>query len=177
MALISSESITLMVNGTLQSEFLTMFCPTRFTYSVTTGSLMNLVLFSISAAYWRPILISESVEYQFPTPRPPISRLPTELTSSMLPDLTFSSWLPGSTSTGVGAAAAALASLSFLLSLGGPHGFLPVSGSSAQPLISVVLSVVLLSVELLSLVVLVPVLGAGVEVGWVEVPDWPCATG
>src|ERR1035441_8774328 len=33
MALISSESITLMVNGTLQSEFFTMFWPTRFTYS------------------------------------------------------------------------------------------------------------------------------------------------
>src|ERR1017187_9364161 len=36
MALISSESITLMVNGTLQSEFFTMFWPTRFTYSTTT---------------------------------------------------------------------------------------------------------------------------------------------
>ena len=50
MALISSESMTLMVNGTLQSEFLTMFWPTRFTYSVITGSVMKWVLFSISMA-------------------------------------------------------------------------------------------------------------------------------
>ena len=97
MALISSESITLMVNGTLQSEFFTMFCPMRFTYSSTTGSVMNLVLFSISSAYCLPILISLSVEYQLPMPRPPMSRLPTALTSSMLPGFTFTIWLPGST--------------------------------------------------------------------------------
>src|SRR5664279_1374718 len=97
MALISSESITLIVNGTLQSEFLTRFWPMRFTYSVTTGSVMNLVLFSISEAYDLPILISVSVEYQFPMPRPPISRLPTALTSSILPGFTLIFWLPTST--------------------------------------------------------------------------------
>src|ERR1700692_1204475 len=97
MALISSESMILMVNGTLQSEFLTMFWPMRFTYSVTTGSVMNLVLFSISEAYILPILISPSVEYQLPTPRLPMSRLPTALTSSMLPGFTLIFWLPGST--------------------------------------------------------------------------------
>src|SRR3984957_21221311 len=32
--------------------------------------------------------ISVSVEYQFPRPRPPISRLPTAFTSSMLPGFT-----------------------------------------------------------------------------------------
>src|SRR6478752_4051513 len=69
----------------------------RFTYSVTTGSVMKRVLFSISEAYPLPILISVSVEYQLPIPRPPISRLPTALTSSMLPGLTLIFWLPGST--------------------------------------------------------------------------------
>src|ERR1700733_8066321 len=34
------------------------------------------------------MLISVSVEYQLPRPRPPISRLPTALTSSMLPGFT-----------------------------------------------------------------------------------------
>src|ERR1035441_2841653 len=96
-ALISSESMTLIVNGTLQSEFLTMFCPTRLTYSRTTGSVMNFVLFSIWEAYILPILISPSMEYQLPIPRPPISRLPTALTSSMLPGFTLIFWLPGST--------------------------------------------------------------------------------
>src|SRR5580700_5780381 len=95
MALISSESMILMVNGTLQSEFLTMFWPMRFTYSVITGSVMNLVLFSISMEYILPILISVSVEYQLPTPRPPMSRLPTALTSSMLPGLILIISLPG----------------------------------------------------------------------------------
>src|SRR5579863_4433650 len=97
MALISSESMTLMVNGTLQSEFLTMFWPMRFTYSVMTGSVMNLVLFSISIEYILPILISVSVEYQLPMPRPPMSRLPTALTSSMLPALILPISLPGAT--------------------------------------------------------------------------------
>ena len=74
-----------------------MFCPTRFTYSSTTGSVMNFVLFSISMAYILPILISVSTEYQFPIPRAPISRLPTAFTSSMLPGFTLTFWLPGST--------------------------------------------------------------------------------
>src|SRR5579863_431576 len=107
MALISSESMTLMVNGTLQSEFLTMFWPMRFTYSVITGSVMNLVLFSISEAYILPILISVSVEYQLPMPRPPISRFPTALTSSMLPALTCFISLPGATTFSGSTAAAA----------------------------------------------------------------------
>ena len=85
-----------MVNGTLQSEFLTMFWPMRFTYSVTTGSVMNLVLFSISVAYILPILISVSFEYQLLIPRPPMSRLPTAFTSSMEPVFTPAHWLPGS---------------------------------------------------------------------------------
>ena len=37
-ALISSESSTLMVNGTLASELRTRFCPMRFTYSAMIGS-------------------------------------------------------------------------------------------------------------------------------------------
>jgi len=85
------------VNGTLQSEFFTMFWPTRLMYSSTTGSVMNLVLFSISMEYILPILISVSTEYQFPIPRAPMSRLPTALTSSMLPGFTLIFWLPGST--------------------------------------------------------------------------------
>src|SRR5271155_2587510 len=92
MALISSVSMTLMVNGTLQSEFFTMFCPIRLTYSVITGSVISFVLFSISSAYPLPILISPSVEYQLPTPRPPILRVPTAFTSSMLPALTCTSF-------------------------------------------------------------------------------------
>src|SRR5271157_2022768 len=121
MALISSESMTLMVNGTLQSEFLTMFCPMRFTYSVTTGSVMNLVLFSICAAYILPILVSESVEYQFPTPRPPISRLPTAFTSSMEPGFTFTFWLPGSIT---------LSGLTVLAGISPPTGVVPGAGLS-----------------------------------------------
>src|SRR3569833_1047419 len=69
----------------------------RFTYSETTRSEKKRVLFSISVAYILPILISVSVEYQLPRPLPPMSRLPTALTSSMLPGLTFCFWLPTST--------------------------------------------------------------------------------
>ena len=87
----------LMVNGTLQSEFFTMFWPTRFTYSLMTGSVMNFELFSISMEYILPILISVSTEYQLPIPRAPISRFPTAFTSSMLPGFTLIFWLPGST--------------------------------------------------------------------------------
>ena len=62
--------------------------------------------------------ISQSVEYQLPRPRPPMLRLPTALTSSMLPDLTLSRSLPGS-AMGMGwLAAATFASfLAVLLSL------------------------------------------------------------
>src|SRR5580692_9984988 len=97
MALITSESMILIVNGTLQSEFFTIFWPTRFTYSTITGSVINLVLFSISEAYILPIFISVTTEYQLPRPRAPISRFPTALTSSMLPGFTLIGWLPTST--------------------------------------------------------------------------------
>lgn len=68
----------------------------RFTYSVTIGSVMKRLLLSTSAAYDLPILISVSVEYQLPNPRPPISRFPTAPTSSMLPFLILAISLPGS---------------------------------------------------------------------------------
>src|SRR5208283_2058303 len=87
MALISSESMILMVNGTLQSEFFTMFWPTRLTYSTTTGSVMRWADFSISMEYCLPVLISQLVEYQLVTPRPPMLRVPMESTSSSLPFL------------------------------------------------------------------------------------------
>src|SRR3984957_851019 len=87
MALISSESITLMVKGTLESEFLTMFWPTRLTYSTITGSVTMWADFSISMEYCLPVRISQSVEYQLPMPRPPMLRVPTALTSSSLPGL------------------------------------------------------------------------------------------
>src|SRR5271169_5405760 len=88
MALTSSESITLMVKGTLASEFFTRFCAIRFTYSTTTGSFTNLTLFSSCMAYDLPMRISVSVEYQLPMPRPPISRVPTAFTSLTLPCFT-----------------------------------------------------------------------------------------
>src|ERR1039458_430929 len=111
MALISSESITLMVNGTLQSEFFTMFWPTRFTYSVTTGSVTRCADFSISIEYCLPIPISPLTEYQLPRPRPPIVRVPMASTSSSLPFLMcgFRS-SPGDGRTSVLAAVVAVAS-------------------------------------------------------------------
>ena len=47
-----------------------------------------MLLFSTSSAYYLPILISVSVEYQLPTPRSPMLRSPTASTSLMLPFLT-----------------------------------------------------------------------------------------
>src|SRR5580704_7801497 len=91
MALISSESMTLMVKGTLQSEFLTMFWPTRLTYSTMTGSVTMWADFSTSMEYCLPLRISQSVEYQLPMPRPPMLRVPTALTSSSLPGLMWGS--------------------------------------------------------------------------------------
>src|SRR5579863_3453141 len=145
MALISSESITLIVNGTLQSEFFTMFCPIRFTYSSTTGSVISFELFSTSSAYCFPILISPSVENQLPIPRLPMSRLPTAFTSSMLPALIGIIWLPGSitlfTSTGPaqspptgvvpGSGSSTLSSLSFFLSFLSSLFFVSHGGSCA----------------------------------------------
>ena len=87
MALISSESMTLMVKGTLASEFLTRFWPTRLTYSTMTGSVTRWADFSISIEYCLPTRISQSVEYQLPMPRPPMLRVPMAFTSSSLPAL------------------------------------------------------------------------------------------
>src|SRR5580700_9158271 len=83
--------MTLMVKGTLQSEFLTMFWPTRLTYSTTTGSVTRWADFSISIEYCLPALISQLVEYQLPRPRPPMLRVPTASTSSSLPFLMWGS--------------------------------------------------------------------------------------
>src|SRR5580704_3403698 len=79
--------MTLMVNGTLQSEFLTMFWPTRLTYSTMTGSVTRCADFSISIEYCLPMPISPLTEYQLPRPRPPMLRVPTASTSSSLPFL------------------------------------------------------------------------------------------
>src|ERR1039457_3992935 len=49
-ALTSSESSTLMVKGTLASEFRTRFCPTRLTYSAMMGSSIILAWRSTSCA-------------------------------------------------------------------------------------------------------------------------------
>src|ERR1700692_3253734 len=91
MALISSESMHLMVKGTLQSEFLTMFWPTRLTYSTMTGSVTRWADFSISMEYCLPVPISQLMEYQLPMPRPPMLRVPTALTSFSLPGLMLGS--------------------------------------------------------------------------------------
>src|ERR1700722_11314010 len=115
MALISSESMTLMVKGTLQVQFLTMFWPTRLTYSLMTGSVTMWADFSISMEYCLPLRISQSVEYQLPMPRPPILRVPMAATSSSLPDLIWgSSASPGDGRTSVLVSALTLAAASLL---------------------------------------------------------------
>src|ERR1700761_387094 len=115
MALISSESMTLMVKGTLQSEFLTMFWPMRLTYSVMTGSLTMWADFSISMEYCLPMPISPLMEYQLPRPRWPMSRVPMASTSSSLPFLMWgSSASPGDGRPSV-LGAAFLASLALAL--------------------------------------------------------------
>src|ERR1700756_3351316 len=104
MALTTSESITLMVNGTCASELRTRFWPIRFTYSVTTGSRTSFEVASTSCAYCLPMRISVSSEYQSPGPRPPTLRLPIALTSFLLPScLTLLS--SGCSTTGGGASA------------------------------------------------------------------------
>src|ERR1700722_15771623 len=142
MALISSESMTLMVKGTLASEFLTRFWPTRLTYSTMTGSVTRWALFSISIEYCLPTRISQSVEYQLPRPRPPMLRVPMALTSSSLPALMcgFSS-SPGEGMESVLALADAAA---FFISSGvGPgaglgRGARPMVGSGTSGLVWVV---------------------------------------
>src|SRR5208283_4912535 len=100
MAFTTSESMTLMVNGTCASELRTRFWPMRFTYSFTTGSWTSFTLFSTCIEYCLPILISVSSEYQFPRPRPPTLRLPMASTSSSLPSCL--TWLSGGSWTGAG---------------------------------------------------------------------------
>src|SRR5215472_2011541 len=73
--------MTLMVKGTWASELRTRFCPTRFTYSVTTGSSIILELRSTSWAIPFPRAISFSMEKKF-TPLPTL-RLPMASTSSL----------------------------------------------------------------------------------------------
>src|SRR5690349_24824680 len=75
----SSVSITLIVKGTLASELRTRFWPTRFTYSVMTGSLIILAPCSTCCEYCRPIATCLSSEYQLPSPLlQPTLRLPIE---------------------------------------------------------------------------------------------------
>src|ERR1041385_1507094 len=91
MALITSESTTLIVKGTLASEFRTRFCPTRFTYSLMVGSVTSFRLDSICVAYSLPMRISLSIEYQS---QPATLRLPIASTSSLPPlCLAFASFL------------------------------------------------------------------------------------
>src|SRR5882672_10513358 len=115
MAFTSSVSITLMVKGTLASELRTRFCPIRFTYSLTTGSVISLDVASTCWEYCLPMRISLSKEYQLPKPRFPKSRLPIASTSSRLPSFTLTWSFCGTTSgracgwtTAAGAASAGL---------------------------------------------------------------------
>jgi len=68
-------------NGTRASELRTRFWPTRFTYSVTTGSSINLEERSTSCASPLPNPISRSSEYRL-MPLPTL-RLPMASTSSL----------------------------------------------------------------------------------------------
>src|SRR6266487_5731624 len=80
--------------------------------------------------YCLPLRISQSVEYQLPTPRPPMLRVPTALTSSSLPALMWGSRLsPGEGRVSVLLAAFTLLAAS-LLSLGVAVGW-PGMGFSA----------------------------------------------
>src|SRR3974377_193165 len=66
-----------MVKGTLESEFLTRFCPMRFTYSVITGSCTSLTPCSTCCEYCCPIATCFSSQHQFPAPvLQPTLRLP-----------------------------------------------------------------------------------------------------
>src|SRR3974390_169775 len=56
------------MNGTFESEFLTRFCPMRFTYSVITGSCTSFTPCSTCCEYCCPIATCFSSEYQFPAP-------------------------------------------------------------------------------------------------------------
>src|SRR6478672_7248957 len=70
----SSESMTLIVKGTCESELRTRFCPRRLMYSEMTGSLMTLDC------------DSTCIEIQLPIPfAQPTLRLPIASRSLMLP--------------------------------------------------------------------------------------------
>ncbi len=82
----SSESITLMVNGTCESELRTRFWPRRFMYSETTGSVMTLDCVSTCWEICFPMAICFSSPYQLPMPlAQPTLRLPMASMSSRLP--------------------------------------------------------------------------------------------
>src|SRR6185437_11872321 len=100
-ALMSSESMTLMVNGTCESELRTMFCPNRLMYSETTGSLIIFDCVSTCIETCLPSAICRSRLYQFPMPRAqPTLRLPIASMSFMPPSCTT---LVADGSAGVGA--------------------------------------------------------------------------
>src|SRR3954454_15618825 len=65
----SSESMTLMVNGTSECELRTTSCAMRFTYSVTAGSLTSLDDDSTCSEYCLPMATWRSSPYQLPNPR------------------------------------------------------------------------------------------------------------
>src|ERR1700724_2748936 len=82
----SSESMTLMVNGTCESELRTMFWPSRLMYSETTGSLMIFDWVSTCIDTCLPSAICLSRLYQLPMPRAhPTLRLPIASISLMPP--------------------------------------------------------------------------------------------
>src|ERR1700681_1767388 len=78
--------MTLIVNGTCETELRTRFWPRRFTYSVITGSL---TIFDCDSTCWEnalPMAICFSRLYQLPIPRSqPTCRLPIASTSLLPP--------------------------------------------------------------------------------------------
>src|SRR5437667_4994056 len=78
--------MTLIVNGTWESEFRTRFCPKRFIYSDTTGSV---IIFDCVSTCWEtcfPNAICFSRLYQLPIPfEQPTLRLPIASRSSIPP--------------------------------------------------------------------------------------------
>src|SRR5205085_4391717 len=91
--------MTLMVKGTRASELRTRFCPTRLTYSVTTGSSISFEERSTSWARPLPRAISFSIENQFMWQL--TLRLPIASTSSLeFLGLTVSFWGTGCSEPG-----------------------------------------------------------------------------
>src|SRR5215469_12688896 len=97
----SSASITLMMNGTFESELRTRFWPTRFTYSVTTGSETSFTPCSTCWEYCWPMATCFSSEYQLPAPLlQPTLRLP--MASMFFSVSGLGAFLSGLTSAGGG---------------------------------------------------------------------------